>query len=1217
MNPPLPPDLLIYSSDIVFSDVTPNPGETVTIEATVHNVGNGDANDVSVTFLLDRAIPIETATVAFIPAGGSQDVVTEWVASQPGAHVVKVVVDVLVDSNKNNNIATRAIIVAPGELEAPVAILTAEDEVVNLGADVLLRGTNSYDPDGPFEELSFFYDLDNGETSGWIDWPQVGLTWQYYVPGEYWPRLMVRDGDGLLSDWSEPVNITVLPEPGFPEAILDVYPQTQQVGQQLTFDASASTDSDGVITEYKFEFGNGDEQWSSTPVISYNYSVAGEYYPRVLVVDDTGLEAWSKKITVTIAEEPPPEPDFEISVSPDKQTAQPYSFDVEYQVTIISKNGFSSPVAIEADISPMTTEMEWTVIPDSVTPPANGIATSTLKINVYDAPLKTYTITITATGGGITPEPVEARLSVERRLEVPYQNQGFTEWCGPSSLAMVLRYYGIRFHSWEYVDPIFGPPSESLPVYIGRLNAFVLAHCPWLTPIEGYYSSTEDAHGRILDDIQSNITSGFPVILRLYAPGHFVVVTGFNESGIYINDPSGAVFTSAFLNKPSVVNYHHAFLNWEDWESLKQFIHPWYALGPDILCIQNNNPQPTEGTLYFFGNGDIQFFAQDSEDDYSFLDLDFGLSWKTWDPAYGKARLSNIISSMRHYLYWSVRVSNTYSFARSFTLSFHIVDDEGHRCFSEDIERTVEGYDNQIFASPTSDIGENLLESGLYCLEFYLWNQEGRLVDSFSSPYFYYLVSGWSFRLQENQQHLYLHVYDEFSRHVGMNFSTNEVDLEIPNSYYFDTRNGTIEIAVPALIAHAAAIMNLTIVIDAEYAENPLESYNLTVISRGRDGNILNFTAVDIPIRTSAMHSFEIDWAALSLGEEGVTIQVDSDGDGSFEHTFTSDSELTLSEYVIGTDGTRPETWHNIDEPKFVVNDTIYLTSDTPIELIAEDNLGGSGVASTAYRIYNATYDSGWTNYTEPFRLIGLGDGAYQIGYNSTDIAGNVEPSNNVTVNLDNTGPSITVENPPPGWALQDGVTFMGSIVDSGSGVSSMCFSIRESNGDEGTPIGFECLPVSYDPITGEWSFSFDTLLVPDGNYSLHIEAEDNLGNETSTTVPYSIRNWAVIELLPSSEDNKAGRTMPVKFALRVAAEVDPNQPFVYNEELRIEISATADPDNILQESYYGDTARDYRISSVLYVTNFRTVKREPMEYTVAIYRDTFDVGSFTFETAK
>ena len=319
------------------------------------------------------------------------------------------------------------------------------------------------------------------------------------------------------------------------------------------------------------------------------------------------------------------------------------------------------------------------------------------------------------------------------------------------------------------------------------------------------------------------------------------------------------------------------------------------------------------------------------------------------------------------------------------------------------------------------------------------------------------------------------------------------------------------------------------------------------------------------------------------------------------------------------TDSIHPSTTLTIDEPKYVDGaENIYVTSDSPFTLNAEDDPGGTGVASTAYRIYNGGYDSGWLTYSESFYLTGITDGPYYIDYYSTDVVGNVEPTNTIDVTLDNIGPEIAVWNPPAGCALQDGVTFKGSIVDAESGVSSMCFSIREANGGEGIPIGFEDLPVSYNPNTGEWSFSFDTLLVPDGYYVLYIEAEDNLGNGASTTVPYSIRNWAVLELLPASEKNKARRTMPVKFALRVAATVDPLQPFVYNEELVIDIYATDQPDDILQESTFGDHARDYRINSSqeLYITNFRTL-RTPKEYRVEVYRKDMLIDSFTFETVK
>ena len=76
--------------------------------------------------------------------------------------------------------------------------------------------------------------------------------------------------------------------------------------------------------------------------------------------------------------------------------------------------------------------------------------------------------------------------------------------------------------------------------------------------------------------------------------------------------------------------------------------------------------------------------------------------------------------------------------------------------------------------------------------------------------------------------------------------------------------------------------------------------YGITVISV-MEGVVLNFTATDIPTSANAIHQYSIDWEALALGEEGVTVTVDSDGDGTFEHTFTSDSELTHDEFMLQT----------------------------------------------------------------------------------------------------------------------------------------------------------------------------------------------------------------------------------------------------------------------------------------------------------------------------
>jgi len=219
----------------------------------------------------------------------------------------------------------------------------------------------------------------------------------------------------------------------------------------------------------------------------------------------------------------------------------------------------------------------------------------------------------------------------------------------------------------------------------------------------------------------------------------------------------------------------------------------------------------------------------------------------------------------------------------------------------------------------------------------------------------------------------------------------------------------------------------------------------------------------------------------------------------------------------------------------------------------------------------------------------------------------------------DTTPPAVTVEFPTANLALQDGVTLTASASDL-SGVSALYFYVREPGGAQGNPIGYENLSATLNGDTGKWEYGFDTLKLPDGYYLVLAKAVDTYNNEGwSAAVPFSIRNWAVIQLLPSTPNNKAGRTMPVKFSLRVKASVDPAQPFVYNENLTIKIYATSNPGVILQTSTFGTRARNYRIeNNTLYITNFQT-SNVPMQYTVEIWRTDENslVGGFAFQTVK
>ena len=65
-------------------------------------------------------------------------------------------------------------------------------------------------------------------------------------------------------------------------------------------------------------------------------------------------------------------------------------------------------------------------------------------------------------------------------------------------------------------------------------------------------------------------------------------------------------------------------------------------------------------------------------------------------------------------------------------------------------------------------------------------------------------------------------------------------------------------------------------------------------------------TATDIPIEQEIVHQYTIDWAALARGEQGVTLEIDQDGDGVFERTIQAGSELSGEDIEDGGSDEHP-----------------------------------------------------------------------------------------------------------------------------------------------------------------------------------------------------------------------------------------------------------------------------------------------------------------------
>ncbi|HVL47458.1 MAG TPA: kelch repeat-containing protein [Candidatus Thermoplasmatota archaeon] len=77
-----------------------------------------------------------------------------------------------------------------------------------------------------------------------------------------------------------------------PTASLTATAATLRVAEKITFDASYSTDADGRVVEYAFDFGDGvTTGWVKTPTVEHTYATNGSYTAKLVVRDDRGAES--------------------------------------------------------------------------------------------------------------------------------------------------------------------------------------------------------------------------------------------------------------------------------------------------------------------------------------------------------------------------------------------------------------------------------------------------------------------------------------------------------------------------------------------------------------------------------------------------------------------------------------------------------------------------------------------------------------------------------------------------------------------------------------------------------------------------------------------------------------------------------------------------------------------------------------------------------------
>jgi PKD repeat protein len=168
-----------------------------------------------------------------------------------------------------------------------------------------------------------------------------------------------------------------------PEASFTYSPLSPDTSEAVTFDASGSSDTDGSIQRYEWEFGDGSTATATGETVTHTYSSSGTYTVELTVRDEDGATDTTTG-TVTVDEAPP-------VVIDAPSTTQPGG-EFEFDVTM-TESGVGEVAVESSDF-----DVELSVVDDAGDSIGAQTDTSVEFIDI-DSETSTYTLRANVTGG--------------------------------------------------------------------------------------------------------------------------------------------------------------------------------------------------------------------------------------------------------------------------------------------------------------------------------------------------------------------------------------------------------------------------------------------------------------------------------------------------------------------------------------------------------------------------------------------------------------------------------------------------------------------------------------------------------------------------------------------------------------------------------------------------------------------------------------------------